>query len=238
MEFLVRNGAPRIVQDLKDDLYKLRTLQDMQYRADGVDKTAGIREKSKAICEIISDPQRLEEEREYARKNKEKFRGFSGTDVDYTKNKYGGFGSDDVNKHDNYSGAGSGYDPYKKDSIFSGTEPKPEKKKKKKRKPSTSEEDDSDSDEESDESDEEEQPKKISRKKKAKGVAKPSKKKAPKQQQVRAAPPPPQQKQEPSIAELFEQPSAPAPAASTGLGLFDNTTPVSQPAPQPGPLPT
>lgn len=181
------------MQDLKDDLYKLRTLQDMQYRADGVDKTAGIREKSKAICEIISDPQRLEEEREYARKNKEKFRGFSGTDVDYTKNKYGGFGSDDIKSgsHDNYSGAG--YDPYKKDSIFSGTEPKPEKKKKKKRKPSTSEEESDESDEESDESDEE-QPKKISRKKKAKGVSKPSKKKPAKQQQVRAAPPPPQQK--------------------------------------------
>ena len=84
MEFLVKNGAPRIVQDLKDDLYKLRTLQDMQYRQDGVDKTAGIREKSKLICELIADPQRLEEEREFSRKNKEKFRGFSGGDVEYT----------------------------------------------------------------------------------------------------------------------------------------------------------
>ena len=42
LDFLVKNGAPRIVQDLKDDLYKIRTLQDMQYTVDGVDKTAGI----------------------------------------------------------------------------------------------------------------------------------------------------------------------------------------------------
>jgi len=47
LEFLVRNGAPRIVQDLKDDLYKIRTLQDMSHTVDGVDKTAGIREKAK-----------------------------------------------------------------------------------------------------------------------------------------------------------------------------------------------
>ncbi len=56
MEFLLRNGAPRIVQDLKDDLYKIRTLQDMAYSVEGVDKAAGIREKSKLICELVSEP--------------------------------------------------------------------------------------------------------------------------------------------------------------------------------------
>ncbi len=56
MEFLLRNGAPRIVQDLKDDLYKIRTLQDMHYTVEGVDKAAGIREKAKQIVQLVSEP--------------------------------------------------------------------------------------------------------------------------------------------------------------------------------------
>lgn len=47
MEYLLRNGAPRIVQDLKDDLYKIWTLQDMHYTVEGVDKASGIRDKAK-----------------------------------------------------------------------------------------------------------------------------------------------------------------------------------------------
>jgi hypothetical protein len=52
----------------------------MQYTVDGVDKTAGIREKAKTICELVSEPSRLEEEREFAKKNRDKFRsGISST---------------------------------------------------------------------------------------------------------------------------------------------------------------
>lgn len=45
MEFLIKNGSTRIVQDLKDDIFKIRTLQDMTYHVDGIDKCRGIREK-------------------------------------------------------------------------------------------------------------------------------------------------------------------------------------------------
>ena len=80
----------------------------------------------------------MEEEREFARKNKEKFWGYSGTDVDYTAKKYGGFGSDDVKKgsgFDDYSGAS--YDPYKKSSIFGDDKSKEDESKKKKKKKKT-----------------------------------------------------------------------------------------------------
>ena len=118
LDFLVKNGAPRIVQDLKDDLYKIRTLQDMQYTVDGVDKTAGIREKAKTICELVSEPSRLEEEREFSRKNRDKFRG-QGSEASNTGPGYKGFGSEDLRKYggpDSYT-PGSNYDPYKKESI-------------------------------------------------------------------------------------------------------------------------
>jgi epsin len=67
MEFLVKNGATRIIQDLKDDIFKIRTLQDCTYHQDGLDKCRGVREKAKAIVDLISDPERLEEEREFSK---------------------------------------------------------------------------------------------------------------------------------------------------------------------------
>ena len=35
MDYLVKNGAPRVVQDIKDDLYKIRSLQDFSFNENG-----------------------------------------------------------------------------------------------------------------------------------------------------------------------------------------------------------
>lgn len=36
-DYLVKNGAPRVIQDLKDDMYKIRQLQDFSYKdSDGL----------------------------------------------------------------------------------------------------------------------------------------------------------------------------------------------------------
>ncbi len=148
----------------------------MQYTVEGVDKTAGIREKAKSICELVSEPSRLEEEREFARKNRDKFRGYSNNDGPSagTGSSYKGFGSEDLKKYggpDSYT-PGSSYDPYKKESIF-GEKAKDEtgskkKRRKKKRKASSSEEE---SDSEESEDSEEVQKVQKYKKKKAKGLA-------------------------------------------------------------------
>lgn len=82
----------------------------------------------------------LEEEWEFARKNKDKFRGYSNSDgpsAATNTGSYKGFGSEDLKKYggpDSYT-PGSNYDPYKKDSIFAGTtKEEPVKKKKSKKK--------------------------------------------------------------------------------------------------------
>lgn len=38
MEFLAINGQERILQDLKDDILKIRTLQESSYYQDGLDR--------------------------------------------------------------------------------------------------------------------------------------------------------------------------------------------------------
>jgi len=124
----------------------------------------------------------LEEEREFARKNRDKFKGFSNQEVGggISSNSYKGFGSEDIRRggEDAHIGGGS-YDTSKKDSIFGGNEDaKPKKKSKKKRRKETSSESESEdsSEEDSDES-EDEQPTKISRKgKKSQGLKQPRKK--------------------------------------------------------------
>lgn len=49
IDFLLKNGAPRVIQDIRDDLFKIRSLQDMDYVQEGKDKCTGIREKAKQI---------------------------------------------------------------------------------------------------------------------------------------------------------------------------------------------
>jgi len=41
MDYLVKNGAPRVVQDIKDDLYKIRSYNDFSYVDGGQDHGQG-----------------------------------------------------------------------------------------------------------------------------------------------------------------------------------------------------
>lgn len=41
MDYLVKNGAPRCVQDIKDDLYKIRQFKDFAYNLNGTDHGQG-----------------------------------------------------------------------------------------------------------------------------------------------------------------------------------------------------
>ena len=69
-----------------------------------------VRDKSRAICDLLNDPQKLQEEREFARRTRDKFQGISSTGTtessvpkpvpsgnsSATNAKYGGFGSEDM----------------------------------------------------------------------------------------------------------------------------------------------
>ena len=41
MDYLCKNGAPRVVQEIKDDLYKIRQLQDFNFSENGTDRGQG-----------------------------------------------------------------------------------------------------------------------------------------------------------------------------------------------------
>ena len=54
-------------------MFKITTLQNFTYYEEQADKGAAIREKAILIADLLSHPQRLEEEREQARVYREKF---------------------------------------------------------------------------------------------------------------------------------------------------------------------
>jgi epsin len=75
MEYLVKNGAPRCIQEIKDEIYKIRAFQDFNFSENGTDRGQGVRDKARALCEILSDNEKLQQEREFARQTREKLGG-------------------------------------------------------------------------------------------------------------------------------------------------------------------
>ncbi|CAI2361810.1 unnamed protein product [Moneuplotes crassus] len=160
MEFLIKNGNTRIVQDLKDDILRIRSLQEVTYHQDGMDKCSRIREKAKSIVDLISDPERLDEERKISKKNKGKFSSKinSGEGRIIEKTTYFGNYEDPSSEYTN----SSKYDQRRSKDHGSS------KKSKKKKKNASSSNDDSSEDDSSGSSSEDEKEKKKKKKSKKK----------------------------------------------------------------------
>lgn len=143
MDYLVKNGAPRVIQDIKDDLYKIRQFQDFVFKENNVEQGAELRDKARGLCELVAEPSKLQYEREFAKQTRDKFTGIQstgnygagstqsggppsnsgvGSAAPASGTKYGGFGSEDIKKfgYNNDAQFGTGpYDPYTKTESIS-----------------------------------------------------------------------------------------------------------------------
>eukprot|EP01017_Pseudomicrothorax_dubius_P016135 TRINITY_DN1834_c0_g1_i17.p1 TRINITY_DN1834_c0_g1~~TRINITY_DN1834_c0_g1_i17.p1 ORF type:complete len:646 (+),score=164.27 TRINITY_DN1834_c0_g1_i17:160-2097(+) len=105
IEYLLKNGSSRCIQEFKDEIYLIQSFQEFQLLEGVSDRGAAIREKVKGILELLKDSSKLEQEREAEKKLREKlgtsFKGYgkrpSGEHDDISKKfgggKYDGFGS-------------------------------------------------------------------------------------------------------------------------------------------------
>lgn len=138
IEHLVKNGSPRCIQEFRDEIYQIRSLQDFSLHEDGADRGAAIREMSKRLYELLNDENKIDEERKKAQELRSKLGdlsgisnnngGFGGYSKDSWKSKgkmeafgsnsqkFGGFGSD------SYSRGGS---DWKSSSHYDDTSVKP-----------------------------------------------------------------------------------------------------------------
>lgn len=104
LEHLVKNGAERCVDDARNHGHVLRALGQFNYYEGTIDRGLGVREKSKQILEVVSDDERIREERQKARKLREKFGQSNATASGGGGG--GGYGNQDSWSNNNSSGSG------------------------------------------------------------------------------------------------------------------------------------
>ena len=62
MDFLVKNGSERFIDNCRDKMYRIRNLSDYTYYEGSVEKGSGVREKSKQLVELLSSNEAIREE--------------------------------------------------------------------------------------------------------------------------------------------------------------------------------
>ncbi|WRT69935.1 uncharacterized protein IL334_006926 [Kwoniella shivajii] len=107
LEFLVKNGSERVVDDARAHISTIKMLRSFHYIDEkGKDQGINVRNRSSEIASLLGDVEKIRVERRKAKQNKNKYQG-GGNDngmsfVTTSGSRYGGFGSDSV------SGGGGG----------------------------------------------------------------------------------------------------------------------------------
>ncbi|KAL1232531.1 Clathrin interactor [Trichinella spiralis] len=81
LEYLIKHGSEKVINDARDRMFELRILESYQYNDDPTcDHGQKVRSRVKAIIELLQDDDRLYEERKAARHNKTQYIGISSSE--------------------------------------------------------------------------------------------------------------------------------------------------------------
>jgi epsin len=99
LEFLVKNGSERVVDDARSHLSLLRMLRQFHYiDPNGKDQGINVRNRSAELTKLLGDVDAIRSERKKARSNKNKYGGVEGGAgggfSSGSGGRYGGFGSE------------------------------------------------------------------------------------------------------------------------------------------------
>lgn len=123
LEYLVKHGSERVVDDARSHLSMIKMLRNFHYVDEkGKDQGINVRNRSKELSELLQDLDRVRQERKKAKQNKNKYTGvssdgyrgggFSGNPSPSfnspSGSRYGGFGSDSLHGGSSM-GTGSSY---------------------------------------------------------------------------------------------------------------------------------
>jgi epsin len=98
LEFLIKNGAEQVIDDARSHLSTIKMLRQFYYiDHNGKDQGVNVRNRAKELAELLSDVDKIRQERKKARQTKTKYvgvegGGFSGSMG--TGRRFGGFGND------------------------------------------------------------------------------------------------------------------------------------------------
>ncbi|GIJ82765.1 epsin-3, clathrin recruitment and traffic between the Golgi and endosome [Aspergillus pseudoviridinutans] len=108
LEFLIKNGSERVVDDARSHLSLIRMLRQFHYiDQNGKDQGVNVRNRSSELVKLLGDVDLIRTERKKARANRNKFGGFEGGigsggmggmggGFPGSTGRYGGFGSDSL----------------------------------------------------------------------------------------------------------------------------------------------
>ncbi|KIM29942.1 hypothetical protein M408DRAFT_328395 [Serendipita vermifera MAFF 305830] len=108
LEYIIKHGSERVVDDARSHLSTLKMLKNFHYIDEkGKDQGINVRNRAKEIAEMLSDLDRVRQERRKAKMNKNKYTGVGNDGLSFGSgsggSRYGGFSSDDY-----YGGGGGG----------------------------------------------------------------------------------------------------------------------------------
>ena len=111
LEFLIKNGSERVIDDARSHLTLLKMLRQFHFiDQNGKDQGVNVRNRAKELAELLSDVDRIRAERKKARSTRNKYTGVEGGaglgGGLSSSSRYGGFGSEESGGH---SGGYGGY---------------------------------------------------------------------------------------------------------------------------------
>lgn len=130
LEFLVKNGSERVVDDARSHLSLIRMLRQFHYiDQNGKDQGINVRNRSGELVKLLSDVEAIRSERKKSRANKNKYGGVeggAGLGMGFSSGaggRYGGFGSESAG-YGGYQGEvyGDGGGFGGRETDFSGTQ--------------------------------------------------------------------------------------------------------------------
>ncbi|PTU25033.1 hypothetical protein P175DRAFT_059203 [Aspergillus ochraceoroseus IBT 24754] len=107
LEFLVKNGSERVVDDARSHMSLLRMLRQFHFiDNNGKDQGINVRNRAAELVKLLGDVDMIRSERKKAKTNRNKFRGFEGGSgmsggmgsggIGGSGSRYGGFGSESL----------------------------------------------------------------------------------------------------------------------------------------------
>ncbi|XP_072978610.1 clathrin interactor EPSIN 3-like [Typha angustifolia] len=114
LDYLVAHGSERIIDDIREHAYQISTLSNFQYiDSKGRDQGNNVRRKSQSLVALVNDKERIEEARQKAFANKDKYRSNFSTGGTHRPSSYssrGGYGDHyDDDRYGNRDGDRNGY---------------------------------------------------------------------------------------------------------------------------------
>ncbi|KKY19484.1 putative golgi to endosome transporter [Phaeomoniella chlamydospora] len=108
LEFLIKNGSERVIDDARSHLSLLRMLRQFHYvDQNGKDQGINVRNRAQELAKLLNDVDAIRAERKKARANRNKFGGVEGGSGLggglSSGSRYGGFGSEDAS-YGHYTG--------------------------------------------------------------------------------------------------------------------------------------